>query len=1135
MGLIFPFRWFGSSRADGRRSQRSSLRLEELELRSLLSVSAAAGPLDSVTKPEIHNTLERAENLTLSGSGAHLTEVGTIGNGPDGAADVTFYHFQLVRPAVVELDLADQTDASHSTYVLSLYNSDLQDPMGNRLIAQQDGATNAGHAGATTALGAGDYFVAVSGSGNRYFNPHLAGSGYDGQTGTYQLSLTVTDAVLPNGDGPVLLRTDPADGTVLPTTPLVLRATLSDAVDPNSLQADTTVQLFYRNTGSSDLSQMEQLPIGSVNYDDSTHEVVVAPAAPLEPGYYRLLLAGDQTLHEAVIQTADNVPVPLGLSGPDAKGRDFTSAFQVIGVEGNTNSTPSADDTTLTAHELGDVTHLGLVQAAGAIGDDATDLATPFNPADVDLYHFQIVGAGNYAFAAEVFAGRIGSPLDASLQLYRLSPTDGTLQPVVGNDDSFNTTISDNGALPLFADPVLYAGLTAGDYYVGVTSQFTTYDPLQSHSGQGGFTSGAYVLNLRVDGASVPPHVVATQTTDGAVLLDVPQTLSVQFDEPVNLQQLAFEAYQQTATGQLGAVYIEAEDGTQYFPRLQSYDAATHQATFLLLAALPNGAYAWHLSGPKGLTDLGGNALVGNDQASGDYLVHFTVEAPPRGTPGEPTLWNAQEPNDTLAQPQVIGALFPLELANTVTIRRAAAPEGIPVQQDVADYYQITVLQPQTYFFGLNNIVGLPRDAVPKIWRDGVLKATYVQGLHGVTAVLDPGTYVIEIDLSGQTVSNPSYDLTIALFDALESAPGLTTGPAPALRYRLANESPPPLVSPPLGSPTTPVADPGPLVTDPGPPAPPTTDGQVRNSSLLPPTQGPIETTNILPASNEATALAASTPVNAGVGVLLTSPPRPSDPPSVSAQTNAAIIAENNGVTQTPAAMSSTNAPAGRDLVLPPSVLFALSDRALGAGKEQTTASTVYFRETTAQGQQGTALGQTTLASNQANQSVGGQAVGQDEGLPLLQISSNPFTASAGLVIEVANVPGEVLRRSFEAVRVLPAYADALVQVFETWDFGYPALKRYFSPSDTPRVVSVPAAPADLVEQPANLAEMPFVASQKIPWYHHARLGQLGILFLNLTVISLLFRNWKAKRAASQDQRRPIRLPDQFSKPFSAM
>ena len=40
----------------------------------------------------------------------------------------------------------------------------------------------------------------------------------------------------------------------------------------------------------------------------------------------------------------------------------------------------------------------------------------------VDLYHFQITGPGRYSMLAEVFAGRIGSPLEPGVSLYELDP-----------------------------------------------------------------------------------------------------------------------------------------------------------------------------------------------------------------------------------------------------------------------------------------------------------------------------------------------------------------------------------------------------------------------------------------------------------------------------------------------------------------------------------------------------------------------------------------------------------------------------------------------------------------------------------------------------------------------------------------
>ncbi len=114
-----------------------------------------------------------------------------------------------------------------------------------------------------------------------------------------------------------------------------------------------------------------------------------------------------------------------------------------------------------------------------------------------------------------------------------------------------------------------------------------------------------------------------------------------------------------TSQSSVKAVYVEGADGTKYFPRFDSYDSATNQATFVMLDALPNGDYELHLSGAAGLADLGGNELVGNDPSCGDYVVPFTVDAPARGTAGNPLEWNDQEPNDNINDPQDLGVPLP--------------------------------------------------------------------------------------------------------------------------------------------------------------------------------------------------------------------------------------------------------------------------------------------------------------------------------------------------------------------------------------------------------------------------------------------------------------------------------------------
>src|SRR5581483_4093373 len=122
------------------------------------------------------------------------------------------------------------------------------------------------------------------------------------------------------------------------------------------------------------------------------------------------------------------------------------------------------------------------------------------------------------------------------------------------------------------------------------------FDPEVSHSGTAGRTTGDYALGLRVWSDDAAPQVVAVTPGPGASLGAPPATLSVQFGAPVNLQQLAFNAYQRAAQGAMTAVYVQRADRTVYYPRLQSYDPATGQATLLMLDRLPPGRYSLHLS-----------------------------------------------------------------------------------------------------------------------------------------------------------------------------------------------------------------------------------------------------------------------------------------------------------------------------------------------------------------------------------------------------------------------------------------------------------------------------------------------------------------------------------------------------------
>src|SRR5205807_1429858 len=146
---------------------------------------------------EPNDTLPQAQPLAWSPAG-RIEVVGQLGEAGD-AADVDWYLIHLDAPAQVTLDTVAPAAGHAATAVLSLYNTtdpydvfdqtrDYYETLGHRLLAQADGADDGGPSHLERNLmGPGDYYVAVSGSGNRFFHPLIADTGYPGSTGHYAL------------------------------------------------------------------------------------------------------------------------------------------------------------------------------------------------------------------------------------------------------------------------------------------------------------------------------------------------------------------------------------------------------------------------------------------------------------------------------------------------------------------------------------------------------------------------------------------------------------------------------------------------------------------------------------------------------------------------------------------------------------------------------------------------------------------------------------------------------------------------------------------------------------------------------------------------------------------------------------
>ena len=639
----------------------------------------------------------------------------------------------------------------------------------------------------------------------------IAGSGYDGATGFYEMRISATDLGL-SGDGPTVVASNPAPGAVLDSSPLAIRLEMSEPLDPNTIVAGETVQLSFSPAGAAGSSAGIPLALASVNFSSSADELQLFPLAPLAPGDYTVRLAGDSSMDEPVL--ADPNGVPLGEDAAHPAGADQSFSFEVDGIDGVAGATGS-DDTVATAQQLGNLTDTGRIQVNGAIGVDPSfdpSLSPdPTNPQpqdipanQVDLYQFEITGPGQYAMLAEVFAGRIGSPLSAGISLFELDPKSGSLIFLAGNIGTYNPTEGTDGSIPLYTDPALTAGLTAGDYYLAVAGAANTpsplldqppgspgiFDPNYPGSAQNGWSTGPYVLNLLVQAAPNPPQVLASSPSSGQVLDQSPTHITVQFSEPVNLQQLAFDAYTLSAQEELPEVFIEGPDGATYYPRFESYNRETNQATFLMLDGLANGSYALHLSGPGGLTDFAGNPLASNDP-SGDYVIPFQIQGPDRGISG-----NMTDGYTVLSQagdgaPQDLGVLFPDELQAGVTIIRGPESGTSLANPSTTDQYEIQLLQQQSYAFQLSDyslLDPLPDGAQVTLTDASGQSIPLSQSFNGQVyfAQLTPGTYTIAVSgWTAGTTANVSYELTVDLFGQQNDSPPLVAGPAPLLQIHL--------------------------------------------------------------------------------------------------------------------------------------------------------------------------------------------------------------------------------------------------------------------------------------------------------------------------------------------------------------
>ncbi|QEH32979.1 hypothetical protein OJF2_14710 [Aquisphaera giovannonii] len=483
---------------------------------------------------------------------------------------------------------------------------------------------------------------------------------------------------------------------------------------------------------------LADMPLPGFDGDGTTATIQLD--SPLPAGHYRLVLAAN---------TAESFWFGSGLwdSSEDQVLSDFTVASQGATLDAATD--------------------------LGVVGGDVTTVSNSLDLAarnDVQLYKLTLASGQEWRLGIQVDAQSIGSGLLPALALFDASGNviqvrnDGTGRPLAPND------------------PYLFARLSAGTYYVGVSGAWNLpgqaggYDPVSGTMGTSGVPQegGAYRLSLVADAIDAPTAVTGFSLHWADPLDPSPTTLTVAFSGPIDGQSL------------LSWKPLFAVDGSgRQWPLIPvGYDEGLSQVTFAFDGPTPAGSYT--LVDPAGgLTDLVGDVPVATGLPAG-VLATWTVGDRPTA-PGEDDL----------------GVIWPSQAGGKSGVIHLVPGESrsLRVVVPVGDLYSI-----------IKEVSG-GAVQVTRLGQDGaeVDQSTGTKTL----AFLEPGVYLLTFRATGDQAATISWSIRGEPLDP-DSLVNNGVGQSPALTLRIAGT--PFGVLTPESPPAQPaVATSGPALLDPQP------------------------------------------------------------------------------------------------------------------------------------------------------------------------------------------------------------------------------------------------------------------------------------------------------------------------------
>jgi hypothetical protein len=393
---------------------------------------------------------------------------GAVGDEAAGARDVDFYALHVETNQAIAARVA--AEGSGLDGYLRLFTS------GGAVLAQNDDTYGADPALTYdfSALGAGTYYLGVSGSPNGGYDPFVAGSGSAGSTGSYRLTVEGA-SVHEDFDGTIPLaqpvaalpayRTgtigdEPAGALDVDCygVPVSAGQTVGFDVDAAELGYGFDALLRLFDAAGTELA---------VSEDATDPDSGLASSDP----YIRHTFGAAGTYYVAVSGSPNDAYAPfVEVSGIGGDTGGYTLRIRGLGSLGDTNGTLAT---------AGPVIPPAVVSAE--VGDE------PAGDLDVDLYRFTVTAGQSAEF--DIDADEAGSGLDAVVRLFDAAGTE-----LAWNDDGVDP---DTGAWSL--DPWLrYDFDAAGTYFLGVSGYRNwAYDPQTALSGRSGST-GPYDLGVTV-------------------------------------------------------------------------------------------------------------------------------------------------------------------------------------------------------------------------------------------------------------------------------------------------------------------------------------------------------------------------------------------------------------------------------------------------------------------------------------------------------------------------------------------------------------------------------------------------------------------------------------------------------------